>query len=111
MKKFITKRKTSILFGILALVPPILLYATPIYLPKNAEGYVCGLYWLGPLTFTVILMALFSMIGVVLNVLSYCKDENKSTLKRQLEIGLLGVPSIPLFIGVIIILMEIIGLI
>jgi len=92
MMKIINARSISLFLSSSALLCPFILYYSGFYRPPKTDGYVCGLYILGPIFFTVILVFLLSTAGIVFGLYSFKKVQTPRPLSRKLELIYLSIP-------------------
>ena len=90
--KFINARLTSIFLSSNALLCPFVLYFSGLFDPPKTDRYVCGLYILGPIFFTVILVFLLSISGIIFGIYSFKKACAPRTILRKSELFFLFIP-------------------
>lgn len=88
----INSRSLSVFLSSTALLCPIVLYFFGFYDPPETDKYVCGLYILGPILFTVVLVFLLSSTGLTFGLYSFKKIQAPKSLLRKFELIYLFVP-------------------
>jgi len=75
-----------------AILLPFALYLVGFYDPPDMEGYVCGLYILGPLFLTFFLIGALGLVGLAAGIKSYRSRPGPRKLRHKIELLLHAIP-------------------
>ncbi|RPI71831.1 MAG: hypothetical protein EHM45_23000 [Desulfobacteraceae bacterium] len=79
-------RQLSWIATISAVLSPLVLYLIGFYDPPDVDGYVCGLYILGPLFMTFFLVGVLGVIGLLAGIKNYRNRPGQKTLPHKVEL-------------------------
>lgn len=94
MNRYIFTRISSISLGIAAYLCVPVYYTIGLFDPPDVEGYVCGLYMLGPLFVAGMSVLMLSSVGTGLGFYFYKKSRCQKNWKRSLELLAILFPAI-----------------